>query len=135
MRSPIVRMAVHILVAYLVGLFGGNLLLSGLTDGLGMAFLPIAFFASLPFLLVAVVVLSPFHRFVDRYILLLAPLVVVGAGLYTFLVLENATVGETVAFRTTAVILSVACTGIACLTLFILRRAFSRGGADSAGSP
>jgi hypothetical protein len=130
-----ITMALHIVIAYAVGLIGGNLLLSGLTDGLGMALLPGAFLASLPFAVVALLIGSPLHRQIDRYMLPLSVLVIAGVGVIVYLVLGDSGWGATSVFRTTAVILSVACTGIACLTLFILRRAFSRGGADSAGSP
>ena len=78
-------MAIQILLAWGIGLFGGHLLIAALGGGFGMVLLPIAFFASLPFLAAALLLASPLHRLVDRFFLPLAVLAVAGAGVYAYL--------------------------------------------------
>jgi hypothetical protein len=126
-------MALQILLAWFVGLFGGHLLIGALGGGFAMILLPVAFFASLPFLAAALLLASPFHWLVDRYFPALAVLAVAGAGVYTYL--KVAGPAETADFLEAAVLLSVVCTGVACLTLYLMRRTFARADALGAGPP
>ncbi|SDB13397.1 hypothetical protein [Bauldia litoralis] len=120
----IIVMAAQILVAWGIGLFGGHLLVAALGGAFGMVLLPIAFFASLPFLAAALVLASPLHRFVDRFFLPLAVLAVAGAGLYAYF--KVAGPAETADFLQAAILLSVVCTAIACLSLYLMRRVLER---------
>lgn len=120
----IIVMAAQILVAWGIGLFGGHLLVAAFGGAFGMVLLPIAFFASLPFLAAALVLASPLHRFVDRYFPLLAILAVVGAGAYAYVKVSGP--AETADFLQAAILLSVVCTALACLSLYLMRRVLER---------